>query len=77
MPLPVAIRTGVEGVEDGAGGAGGASGAVADGVAGKAQITKPPRVPKPSLNHVQVSAAAIRTPLGPLVPLYRVLPMVT
>jgi hypothetical protein len=74
MPLPVATRTGVEGVECCAGGAGGA---VADGVAGKAQITKPPCVPKPSLNQVKVSPAAITTPLGPRVPLYRVLPMVT
>ena len=47
-----------------------------DGGAGDAQITKPPAVVILSLDHAIVSPAAITTLLGPLVPEYRLPPMV-
>ena len=58
------------------GGHGGGDGG--DGGAGDAQITKPPLPEaKIEVDHVIVSPAAITTLLGPLVPEYRVPPILT
>ena len=60
----------------GGGEGGGDGGGGSDGGAGDAQITKPPAVVSLSLNHAMVAPAAITTSFGPLVPEYRVPPMV-
>ena len=69
----------------GGGGGGGEAGGGTDGAGGSGgcggcrytQITKPLRVTELSLYHVNVSPAAMATLLGPLVPSYRMPPMVT